>query len=121
MLLYRHWQIRTALNGGVIGDDHARDPLNNADPGDDPGSRPNTIVESGASQLSHLKKCRARVDQVRDPVMDKELAALQVLLNCGFAGSTSGTLTSSQNTSEVPIERFQIEGVWGFGEGESAT
>ena len=47
VLLHRHRVVGAALDRRVVGDDHARRPLDRPDPGDDPGARGVVVVQAG--------------------------------------------------------------------------
>ena len=75
VLLHRHRVVRAALDGGVVGDDHALAPADPADPGDDAGGRGLSVVHPVGGEGGELQERRARVEQGVHPVAGQQLAA----------------------------------------------
>ena len=78
MLLHGEGEIRTAFHGGIVGDDHAGDPLHDADAGNHSSSRTHAVVETGGSELSNFEEGRTRINYLRDTVSHEEFAAVAV-------------------------------------------
>ena len=80
MLLHRHRIIRAALDGRVVGDDHAFAARDTADAGDDARSRHLIAVHAVSGHRRQLQHRRAGIDQRIDTVAGEELAAGEMLL-----------------------------------------
>ena len=78
VLLHRHRVVRAALDGRVVGDDHALAAADPADPGDHPGGRRLAAVQPLGRQRCQLQEGRARVEQGVHPVPGQQLAARHV-------------------------------------------
>ncbi len=50
VLLHGHGVVGAALDGRIVGHDHARRPLDAGHPGDDPGARRVVVIEAGRGQ-----------------------------------------------------------------------
>ena len=87
VLLDRDRVVGAALDGRVVGDDHALAAADPADAGDDAGAgdgspwRPGA-VHPGRGERAELEERAAGVEQPVDPVADQQLAAVGVLA-CG--------------------------------------
>ncbi len=89
MLLDRDRVVGAALDGRVVGDDHApRGPADPADAGDD-AARPGAVVvvHPGGGQRAELEERAAGVEQPVDPVAGEQLAAGDVLGAGGLAAA----------------------------------
>src|SRR5207302_5364460 len=80
VLLDRDREVRAALDGGVVRNDHALAALDDADAGDDPGSGRGAVVDVPGGQGRELEEGRVRVDEPVDPLPRRELAARAVPL-----------------------------------------
>ena len=115
VFLYRHRVIGAALDGGIVGDDHAFTPRHAPDAGNDPRARHGIVIHSPSSQLRQFQERRTGVAQVFDTVARQQLAARQVLLP-GFFIPTPGDDTDlvvqviDQGTHgrDVGLELFRI-------------
>ena len=88
VLLDREREVRAALDGRVVGDDHALLPLDDADAGDDAradGASPSYM--SQAASARELEERRARVDEPVDPLARRQLAARAVPLERPLAAA----------------------------------
>ena len=66
MLLDRHRVVRAALDGRVVGDDHAVLAFDDSDSGDDAGRRRVVAVHVEGGQRRELEKIRTGIDQPLD-------------------------------------------------------
>ena len=80
MLLHRHRIIGAALDGGVVGDDHAFAPRDPPDAGDDAGRMHVAAIEAVGRQRRQFEKRRAGIDQQVDALARQHLAARGVPL-----------------------------------------
>ena len=79
--------VGAALDGGVVGDDHAGQAGDGADAGDDAGARRLVVVEALAGQGRELEEGGAAVDQALDPLAGEQLAAGAMALDLGVAAT----------------------------------
>ena len=68
VLLHREREVRAALHGRVVREDHALAALDDADPGHDPGRRRLAVVELPRGERAELEERRARIDEPVDPL-----------------------------------------------------
>jgi hypothetical protein len=80
VLLHRHRVIGAALDGGVVGDDHALAARDAADAGDHRRGMHVAAVHAVRGELADLEERRAGIEQAAHPVARQELAAREVLL-----------------------------------------
>ena len=80
MLLHRHRQVGAALDGRVVGDDHAFAPFDAADAGDDAGAVDRVVVHAVGGERRELEERRAGVDQRHHAIARQQLAAREVPL-----------------------------------------
>ena len=80
VLLHRHRKVGSALDGGVVDDDHALDPAHPADPGDETGGGRLAVVHVPRRELGELEERGARVEELAHPLAGEELAAGEVTL-----------------------------------------
>ena len=78
MLLHRHRIIGAAFDGGVIGDDHAVAAADAADAGDQARRRHVATIHFVSGKRRQLQERRLRIDQQRDPLARRQLAARHV-------------------------------------------
>ncbi len=75
VLLDRHRVIAAALDGGVVGHDHAFAAFDAADAGDDAGGVHVAAVHAEGGERRQFQERRAGIDQVHHAVARKKLAA----------------------------------------------
>ena len=80
MLLDRDREVRPALDGGVVRDDDTLLSLDDADAGDDPGSRRLAVVQVPGGERAELEELAAGIDEPIDPLPRGHLAARAVPL-----------------------------------------
>ncbi len=81
MLLDRHRIVGAALDGRIVGDDHAVLALHDADPGHDAGCRRIVAVHTGRGERRELEKVGSRIDQALDAFARGELIAPAMLFD----------------------------------------
>lgn len=92
VLLHGDGVVGAALDGGVVGDDHALHAVDGADAGDDAaGGDVFARVHVVAGHLAEFQERRPRIYQRGDAVAHQHLAALHVLLS-GLLGAALGNL-----------------------------
>ena len=96
-----HAEIGAALNGSVIGDDHALAALDHTDAGDDAATRWHAIIFVQPGKLPDFQKGGARVDQPLDPFPRQDLALLHVSVPCLF-----GTANALQKPKGMQLADF---------------
>ena len=74
VLLDRHWVVRSALDGGIVGYHHAFAAGHPTDAGDDPGCRTVIVVHTVGRQWGDLQQRTAGIQQSVDAVPRQELA-----------------------------------------------
>jgi hypothetical protein len=79
VLLDREREIGAALDGRVVGDDHALAPRDAPDTGDDARARRLAAVHAVRGELPDLEERRAGVEQRAHPLARQELPAPDVL------------------------------------------
>ena len=92
MLLHRQREVRAALHGRIVRDDHALAALDHADPGHDPRRRRLTVVHIPRRQLVQLQKRRSRIDQPVDPLPRRQLAPRAMPLQRPLAAAAGDQL-----------------------------
>ena len=75
VLLDGEREVRAALDGRVVRDDHALPALDDADAGDDAGRRGLAVVELPGGERIQLEERGAGVDEPVDPLPGGELPA----------------------------------------------
>ncbi len=75
MLLHRHRIIGAALDGGVVGHDHAFAAFDAADAGDDAGGVDVAVVHAVGGERRQFQERRAGIDQVHHAFARKKLSA----------------------------------------------
>ena len=109
VLLDRDRVVGAALDGGVVGDDHALAARDPADAGDDAGRGDGVaavVVHPGRGQRAQLEERAAGVEQPVDPVAGQQLAAVEVLARAPtreppWRAATSRSRSSSTSASCV--------------------
>jgi len=85
VLLDRHRVIGAALDGRVVGDDHAAASLDDPDRRHDPGTGGVALVEVLRRERRELEQRGARVAKALDAIPDEQLAALDMTVAGPFA------------------------------------
>jgi len=75
VLLHRHGIIRSALDGGVVGNDHAIAPADAADAGDEARRRHLAVVHVVRRQRRQLQERSVGIEQQPDALAHQQLAA----------------------------------------------
>ncbi len=87
MLLHRHRIVSAALDGRIVGDDHAFPARHAADSGDDAGGVNVPAIEIIGGERRQLEKGGAGIDQQIDPLTGQQLAAGGMPCPRGFPAS----------------------------------
>ena len=87
VLLHRQREVRAALHGRVVRDDHALASLDHADPGHDPRRRRLAVVHVPRGERVQLEERRARIDEPVDPLARRQLPARAVPLERPLAAA----------------------------------
>ena len=74
MLLHREWEIRAAFDRRIVRDDHALAAFDDADAGDDAGTRRLPVIDVPGGERIQLEERRPRVDEPVDPLAREQLA-----------------------------------------------
>ncbi len=80
VLLHGKRIIGAALDGGIVGDDHAFAPFDAADAGDQAGGMNGVVVHAVGGERRQFEKWRARIDQRHHAVARQKLAARDMAL-----------------------------------------
>ena len=102
VLLDREREVRAALHGRVVREDHARPALDDADPGDDPGRRRLAVVDLPGGERAELEERRAGIDEPVDPLARGQLPARAMPLDASAVlppRATSAVRSRSSATS----------------------
>ena len=75
VLLHREREVRAALHGRVVGDDHALAPLDDADSRHDACARRFAVVHLPGGERVQLEEGGAGIDEPVDPLPRRQLAA----------------------------------------------
>ncbi len=78
VLLHGEREVRAALDGRVVRDDHALAALDDADAGDDPGARRVAVVQLPGGERVQLEERGAGIDEPVDPLPGRQLPARAV-------------------------------------------
>ena len=105
VLLHRERVVGAALHRRVVRDDHALAPLDDADPGDDPGRRRVAVVELPRGERVQLEERRARVDEPVDPLARGELPARAVALDRLLAAAGRDERRALAQLGDEPLHR----------------
>ena len=110
VLLDRDRVVGAALDGRVVGDDHALAAADPADAGDDAGAghgvaAVRVAVHPGRGQRAELEERAAGVEQPVDPVADQQLAAVGVLRPGGLAAAPAD---DGQPLAQLVDERLHL-------------
>src|SRR5947207_481135 len=87
MLLHREWIVCSTFDCSVICNDHASDPFDNANAGDDAGGWNILAIHLIRGKGREFKKRTPGIDQRGHPIASKQLATFNMLLP-GFLGSS---------------------------------
>ena len=87
VLLDREREVRAALHGRVVGDDHALAALDDADPGHDPRAGRLAVVQVPGGQRAELEEGAVRVAEEVDPLARGQLAAAAMPLRRSLAAA----------------------------------
>ncbi len=90
MLLHRHRVVGAALDGGVVGDDHALAAGHPSDAGDHPGTGALVVVHAVRGQRRDLEECAAGIEQGVDALAGQQLPAGDVPFPGFLAAAESG-------------------------------
>src|SRR5215204_1844656 len=85
MFLDRHWEVRPALDGGIIGDNEHFAIGNATNASDNARTWTLIVVKVSCRQRREFQERRARVEQTFDPFTDEEFALLFLALAIFFA------------------------------------
>ena len=110
MLLHRHRIVGAALDGRIVGDDHAfasRDP---PDPGDDARRMHIAAIEPVGGERRQFEKRRARIDQEIDALARQHLAARGVPGARGFAAAAGHLIELSPQLGDQRSHRLGVAG-----------
>ena len=100
VLLDRQRVVRAALDRRVVGDDHARAALHDANARDDPGRRDDAVVEVPGGQRAELEEGAIGIDEAVDALTGQQFAATEVLGTRGLrasAGDDSAALCEQRD------------------------
>ena len=92
VLLHRHRIIGAALDGGIVGDDHAFAAHDAADPGDDAGGMHVAAVEAVGGERRQFEKRCSRIGQEIDALARQKLAARGMSFARGLPAAAAGDL-----------------------------
>ena len=108
VLLDGEREVASALDRGVVCDDHARAAGDRADAGDDAGRRRLAVVEAVGGQGRELEERRAGVDQALDPLACEQLAAGVMALDGGLAAACANALQVPLELRHQPVHALAI-------------
>ncbi len=108
VLLDREREVASALDRGVVCDDHARAAGDRADAGDDARRRRLAVVEAVSRERRELQERRARVDQALDPLAGEQLAAGVVALDGSHAAACADALKVAVQLRHQPVHALAI-------------
>ena len=109
VLLAGHAVVGAALDGGVVGNDHARATLHQADAGDDAGARRHAVVHVFTRQHADLQERRARIEQHFNPMARQDLVARQVLFARLGRSTRQRQLTTGLQVRDHGLVGFAVE------------
>ena len=110
MLLHRHRIIGAALDGGVVGDDHAFAPRDPPDPSDDARRMHVAAIEIIGRQRRQFEKGRAGIDQEIDALARQHLAPRRVPGARGFAAAAGHLIELVAEFCDQRPHRLRIAG-----------
>src|SRR5204862_3869494 len=101
LLLHREREVRPALHGRVVRDDHALAALDDTDAGDDPGGRSRAVVEIPGGERRQLEERGAWIDQPVDSLAGRQLPAGAMPLD--------GALAAAERDLRSPLAQLDHE------------
>ncbi len=105
VLLDRHRVIAAALDGGVVGDDHAFAAFDAADAGDDAGGVHVAAVHAEGGERRQFQERRARIDQVHHAIAREKLSARHMPF-AGFFRAARGGLGAARLQFDDELAHF---------------
>src|SRR5262249_29454983 len=93
-----------ALDGGVVGNDHAGRALDSADACDDAGARRLVVVQAVRGERAQLEEGRTRVEQEVDALAHWQLAALSMPRDRLVVTARSALRLGRRPAPELPDE-----------------
>ena len=125
VLLRCHSEQRTALDGGVAGNEHATAPADLSDTRDDRGARRHTVIHPLARQVAEFEKRRTGIDQRRDALARQQLAprlvqgtSLDRAALIGVGPAFAQVINSRQIVCAIAIELVGADCDGGFHRGD---
>ena len=119
VLLHRHRIIGAALDGRVVGDDHAFAARNPPHPGDDAGGMHVAAIEAVGRERRQFQKRGARIDQQIDPLPRQHLAAGGMSFARGLAAAAGDLVELFAKLGDQRTHGFGIAGkIGGSGIGD---
>ena len=107
VLLDRDRIVGAALDGRVVGDDQHLAARHAADAGDDAGGGRLVVVQVPGGERRQLEEGRAGVEQLADPLADRQLALLPVPLEVLFAAALAdGAVRSRSSATSAAIRSW---------------
>ena len=83
--------VRAALDRRVVGDDHARRPLDLSDTRDDAGTGGLVVVQPVGGKRTQLEERAPRIEQALDPLSYRQLAPLSMSGDRPFVAASAAT------------------------------
>ena len=107
VLLDRQRVVRTALDGCVVGDDHAGTAFDDADARDDAGGRDDAVVLLPRGEGAELEEGTIRINEAVDALAGQQLAAAAVLLarRLGTPGCDVRPALGQQRDQRIHLRR----------------
>ena len=115
MLLHGHRIIGAALDGRIVGDDHAFAPRYPSHPGDDAGRMHVAAIEAVGRQRRQLEKRRAGIDQEIDALARQHLAARGMPVTRGLAAAAGNLVELLPELCDQRAHGFRVAGEIGRG------
>ncbi len=103
VLLHREREVRAALHGRVVRDDHARPPLDRADAGDDAGRRRRAVVHVPRGERAELEERAVRVDEQVDALAGGQLAPRAMALDRRVAAAARDRADRSRSSATSAV------------------
>jgi len=100
--------VGAALDGGVVGHDHAPLAGDDADAGDDAGGRHLVAVHAVGGQRRQLQERRSGVEQGGDPVAGQELASCDVPCPRGLRAAAAGPVEPGAQVGDQFVEGLDV-------------
>ena len=102
-----------ALYGGVVGDEHPRDAMDDADSGDDAGARELIVDLAEPSERGEFEKGRAFVDDHVDAIAGHDLAAAVMPVDRPLATRSLGMVAAVDRELQSFRKRGEVGSVGG--------